>query len=184
VPIICDDLPWVDGGVVFSGNTRRFEDLIEYQYDYLLNLDGKLTKEEAQEIERIGENAEKIRNQEYSNTTPAKDLLAYWPGKFWKSIDAYKPTQVVSNNDKTEFFILQGEKDYQITMVDYSIWREEVGTKDNVKMMSFPNLTHLFTPTESKKPGPSDYFMPHNVDEQVILEIADWIKLVVPEHSE
>jgi hypothetical protein len=71
---------------------------------------------------------------------------------------------------------MQGEKDYQITMVDFGIWRKEVGMMPNVKLLSFPGLTHLFTPTDADRPSPQDYFLPNNVDEQVILELADWVK--------
>ncbi len=40
--------------------------------------------------------------------------------------------------------ILQGERDYQVTMDDYRAWREAVGNRQRVVMKSHPSLNHLF----------------------------------------
>lgn len=177
MPLIADSLKSVvDGTILFSANARRLEDLIEYQMEYLTNYDGEIVDEEAKLIETNTRKAEIIRNNEYSAATPAKDLLAYWPGKFWKGIDAYSPIDIVKANRNTPFLILQGEKDYQITMTDFNLWKSNVGNQENVSVKSYPNLTHLFTPATAKKPGPNDYFVPQNVSYEVITDIAEWIK--------
>lgn len=176
MPQVADSLPWLDGAILFSSNARRLENVIAYQYDYLNKLNDVVPSAEDQKT--LDEVIQKINENSYPADAPAKEMLAYWPGTFWKGIHDYDPTEVLAKNSKTEFFIMQGEKDYQITMEDFTLWREKVGSKDNVKMMSFPGLTHLFTPTESETPGPLDYLSPGNVDEQVILEIADWIRFL------
>jgi len=40
--------------------------------------------------------------------------------------------------------ILQGERDYQVTMDDFSKWRRALGERSNVKFKSYPGLNHLF----------------------------------------
>ncbi len=180
MPLIADSLDVLDGAVLLSSNARRLEDLIEYQMDYLTNFDGTISSEEAKIIEENKLKAQRIREGNYSENTSSDDLLAYWPGTFWKGIEDYNPVTTVKENTETPFLILQGEKDYQITMVDFNIWKDSVGNQANVRMLSFPNLTHLFTPTEAEKPSPNDYFLPNNVNETVIYEIADWIKYLIP----
>ncbi len=179
MPLIADSLKSLNGAILFSGNARKLEDLIEYQMHYLTGLDGVITEEEAKIINENEVKANLIRDNNFSSKTSSDSLLAYWPGTFWKGVKNYDPVSTLESNKTTEFFIMQGEKDYQITMEDFSIWTKNVGTQSNVKLQSFKNLTHLFAPTQSKKSGPNDYFIPNNVDEQVILEIADWIRLVV-----
>lgn len=180
MPLIADSLKNnLDGAILFSANARKLEDLIEYQMKYLTEFDGEITKEEAKIITENTKKANDIRTLNYTQETSAEDLLAYWPGTFWKGIANYNPVSQLNANTTTPFFILQGEKDYQITITDFEIWRTAVGAKDNVKMQSYPNLTHLFTTSINDKPSPADYFLPNNVEFQVIWDMADWIKLVV-----
>ena len=176
MPLIADSLKEVDGAILFSSNARRLEDLIEYQMHYLTNWDDVLTDEEKEVVDLNTARAQDIRTNNYTDTTSAENLLAYWPGKFWKGIDAYNPVEHVRHNTTTPFFIMQGEKDYQITMVDFALWTDAVGSQENVVLKSYPNLTHLFTPTSSEKPGPNDYFLPNNVDGEVIKDIVEWVK--------
>ncbi|HAY89555.1 MAG TPA: hypothetical protein DCY51_08955 [Bacteroidetes bacterium] len=179
MPLIADSLGNdLDGAVLFSANARRLEDLIAYQMKYLTEYDEIITDDEEQIIIENTARAQNIRDGNYTSETTAENLLAYWPGTFWDGIKDYNPVSTLKQNTTTPFFIMQGEKDYQITMVDFGIWRQEVGMMPNVKLLSFPGLTHLFTPTDADRPSPQDYFLPNNVDEQVILELADWVKYV------
>lgn len=177
MPLIADSLgSTLSGGVLFSANARRLEDLIIYQMKYLTSYDDEISSDEDDIIRENTLNAEKIRTGNFSLETPSSELLAYWPGTFWRGVSTYDPVQVLSENRKTPFLILQGEKDYQITMVDFEIWKKNVGEHKNVILKSYPNLTHLFTPSTSSKPGPNDYFVPQNVSIQVINDIAEWMK--------
>lgn len=176
MPLIADSLRRrLDGAILFSANARRLEDLIEYQMKYLTGFDALITDDEEQMIIENTARARNIRQGNYSDSTAADVLLAYWPGKFWKGIADYNPVATVLKNDTTPFLILQGEKDYQITMEDFAMWENAVGNKPNIKMKSFEGLTHLFTPTDAEIGSPQDYFIPNNVDEKVINEIAMWV---------
>lgn len=177
MPLVADSLSHsLDGAILFSANARRLEDLIEYQMKYLTGFDDLITDDEEQIIIENIARARNIRNGDFTDSTSSENLLAYWPGAFWKGIANYDPVATLKDNSKTPFLILQGEKDYQITMEDFAIWEKEAGTMPNVKMKSFPGLTHLFTPTDADRGSPQDYFAPNNVDEIVIDEITEWVK--------
>jgi len=179
MPLIADSLgDLINGAILFSGNSSRLEDLIDYQMEYLTSFDGEISKAEAKIIKENTERAQNIRTNDYTDSTSAELLLGYWPGKFWKGIDNYSPVSTLSANKKMPFFIMQGEKDYQIPMKEYEKWQEVVGTQPNVTMRSYPGLTHLFTPTQAERSSPQDYFSPNNVDFQVIWDMADWVKYV------
>jgi hypothetical protein len=175
MPLIADSLRNLDGAILFSANARRLEDLIMYQMAYLTEFDGTIDDEEKELIEQNKKGFDNIKNRTYTDTTSAEELLAYWPGLFWKGIEKYNPVEQVANDSNTNYLILQGEKDYQITMVDFNLWQKGLVEHPNAELKSFENLTHLFTPTKSKKPGPSDYFMPGNVSIDVIETIANWV---------
>jgi pimeloyl-ACP methyl ester carboxylesterase len=177
MPLIANTLePSLDGAILLSANARRLEDLIDYQMRYLTGFDDLITDEEEQIIIENTARSRNIRNGDYTDSTSAENLLAYWPGTFWRGVSAYDPVATVQSNSVTPFFLLQGEKDYQITMEDFATWKTAVGDMPNVSMQSFPGLTHLFTPTDANRGSPQDYFVPSNVDEGVIEAIAAWVK--------
>lgn len=175
MPMIADSSGYLDGAILFSANARPLNELMVYQVKYLSGLDGDTSKAERKVINDAIKRSEKVKNGEYYESTPASELMAYWPGSFWMSIAEYDQVETALSLS-TPLLIMQGEKDYQITMTDYAIWQKALGAKENVKMLSYPDLTHLFTPTDKEMSSPADYFMPQNVEEKCILDIAEWIK--------
>ena len=71
--------------------------------------------------------------------------------------------------------ILQGERDYQVTMTDFGLWKAAVGSAKGVVMKSYPPLNHLFVAGAGKS-LPAEYNKPGHVDPQVIADIAAFIK--------
>ena len=59
-------------------------------------------------------------------------------------------------------------------MEDFSMWKEALGDKENWQMISYPGLTHLFTPGQ-KSEGADAYAREAKVDAQVIEDIAEFI---------
>ncbi|MGB0851464.1 MAG: DUF3887 domain-containing protein, partial [Bacteroidia bacterium] len=67
MPLIADSLgSSLSGGVLFSANARRLEDLIIYQMEYLTSYDDEITSDEDDIIRENTLNAEKIRTANYS----------------------------------------------------------------------------------------------------------------------
>ena len=46
--------------------------------------------------------------------------------------------------------ILQGERDYQVTMADLHGWRDALSDRTDVTIKSYPALNHLFIAGEGK----------------------------------
>ncbi len=72
--------------------------------------------------------------------------------------------------------ILQGERDYQVTMEDFEIWQNKLAGGSNVTFVSYPALNHLFIPGQGKS-TPSEYMdKQKHVSAEVIQDISTWIK--------
>jgi fermentation-respiration switch protein FrsA (DUF1100 family) len=71
--------------------------------------------------------------------------------------------------------VLQGERDYQVSMKDFEGWKKALNGHDNVRFKSYPKLNHLFMEGEGKS-QPKEYGVPGHVSGDVIDEIAGWIK--------
>jgi len=72
------------------------------------------------------------------------------------------------------FLILQGERDYQVTMDDFTKWKQALEGRKDVRFRSYPKLNHLFVAGEGPA-APAEYMIPGNVAEEVVQDIAAWI---------
>ena len=59
-------------------------------------------------------------------------------------------------------------------MADFAIWQEAFGAKENWTLITYPGLTHCFTPG-LKSEGANVYARPEKVDAAVIQDIADFV---------
>jgi len=70
--------------------------------------------------------------------------------------------------------VAQGERDYQITLVDFEGWKKALEGKKNATFKLFPDLNHHFMP--GKGPStPREYDEPNHVAKAVIEELAGWV---------
>ena len=70
--------------------------------------------------------------------------------------------------------ILQGERDYQVTMKDFALWHAALDGRRNVTFHSYPKLNHLFIAGEGKA-TPAEYQNPGHVAPEVVEDMAAWI---------
>lgn len=79
--------------------------------------------------------------------------------------------------------ILQGERDYQVTMEDFAGWQAAYGEDERVTLISFPRLNHFFMESgdQVRLSLPQDYEIPAFVDWPVIETMVEWIGLIDPD---
>ena len=76
---------------------------------------------------------------------------------------------------KQPMLILQGERDYQVTMADDVVkWRAALDGKADVTFHTYPALNHFFLPGTGKS-VPAEYDTLGHVPVDVISDIASWI---------
>jgi fermentation-respiration switch protein FrsA (DUF1100 family) len=101
-------------------------------------------------------------------------LISGAPASYWLDLRGYDaPT--AAKSVKQPMLVLQGERDYQVTMDEFARWNVALAGKSNVTFHSYPALNHLFIGGTGKS-LPAEYEIPGHVDEAVIRDIAEWIK--------
>lgn len=151
-PRIGADDPSLAGLIILAGTTRPLLDVAREQLTYLATLTpGAVNPDEGL--------------QALKNAAPAS---------YWKDLDAYKPSEVAATL-KMPMLILQGERDYQVTLADLQGWRDAVGGRKDVTIKSYPTLNHLFMAGEGKA-TPAEYERPGHVADFVLDDIAAWIR--------
>jgi uncharacterized protein len=176
MPMAASELKNVAGFIMLAGNARPLEDLVVEQYNYIFNLED-MTKEKQQELDKI--KAQEAVVETLSADKPAPDtLLLNVPKSYWLSLNNYKQVDVFSDvvrNLSLPFLILQGQKDYQVTMTDFNLWQSASEGEEIVSMKSYPDLDHLFMYSEGKS-TPQSYMTPAFVSKEVIDDIVEWVK--------
>lgn len=144
--------PALAGLVILAGATRPLLDAAREQLTYLGSLNpGGLSVDEG-----------------------IKMLAKAAPESYWKDLDSYNPGETAAKLTMP-MLVLQGERDYQVTMADLEGWRKALNGKPGVTIKSYPTLNHLFMPGEGKS-RPSEYEQPGHIPDFVLDDIAAWIK--------
>lgn len=158
--------------ILLAGNARPLEKLIEEQYDYLYKLNPSLELQEA--IKKVTTQIAVLTSKSFNENTPKEQLPFNLSGYYWKSVMDYNPLKEVKNV-KIPMLILQGERDYQVTMVDFELWKSTLKNNKKASFISYPSLNHLFMSGENTS-EPKEYMVKGNVDEMVINDIFNFIE--------
>ena len=143
------------------------------QTRYAAMLDGKITPEEQVRLDAMTKLVADVRALKPSDppiVTPSFSA----PASYWLDLRGYDPP-LAATRLKQPMFVLQGDRDFQVTMDDLDAWKRALGSRANVQVKSYPALNHLFIAGS----GPStlaEYDQPGHVQESVVDDIATWIK--------
>lgn len=163
----------IRGLIIMAGTTRYLEDVILDQVNYIIYLDGKISEEEKSRLEEIKAAVEKIKNLNSSNSGQSQENILGAPAEYWLDLRGYNPAET-AGKVKQPMLILQGGRDYQVTIEDFNGWKKALSSRKDVEFRFYPELNHLFiegqgtiTPEEYQKAG--------HIAKKVIDDIARWI---------
>ncbi len=162
------------GLVLLAANTRNLQTLILGQFEYLFSLEGEISEENEKKLGEIKKSISVLEDPEALALAEDKDLPLGLPAEYWKALLDYDLKTVVRALSMP-ILVLQGERDYQVTMEDFSGWKEILAGKPNVSYKSYPRLNHLFIEGDSKS-TPAEYEKPGKVSGEVVGDIASFIK--------
>jgi dienelactone hydrolase len=152
------------GLVLMAGNVRPLEDLLVEQVEYMGIKGDQLDRSKALQV--------KVKKLEPGDEdSPA---LGGLPVSYWVDLKGYDPAAAAKTLG-IPMLILQGERDYQVTMTDFALWKTAVGAAKGVLLKSYPSLNHLFVAGEGKS-LPTEYSKPGHVAPAVIDDIARFVK--------
>jgi len=162
------------GFISLAGSTRPLEDLILEQVSYLLSLDNPPVEAQQKKIDELRQQIARVKSAELSNQTLASELPLGIPASYWLDLRDYDPAVAAQKIDKP-LLILQGERDYQVTMADFARWKSALEAHPRATCLSYPQLNHLFIAGQGKS-SPAEYFTPGNVAAAVIDDVAAWVQ--------
>ncbi|MEI9948702.1 MAG: alpha/beta fold hydrolase [Pseudomonadota bacterium] len=172
-PRIAKDNPTLAGMIVLAGPTRPLQDVLIEQYEYLSSLDPTNTTlvskiDNAKKFKRLIEDPSLRADQDVELPTGGTVKGAYF-----LDMRGYEPA-TIARALGCKVLVLQGERDYQVTMQDFEGWKKKLDSKKGATLRTYPSLNHLFV-SGSGTPGPSEYERPGHVDDAVVQDIGEWI---------
>jgi hypothetical protein len=175
--------PWVaskskdvSAVVMLAGTGRPLEDLADEQLEYLLS--DKFPPETVKKkMEEYKKHTDLVRDPKKLKKAEANELPFGASPYYWESIKNYNVINTAKKL-KQPILILQGERDYQVKMVDFNGLKKELGSDPKNKFKSYEGLNHLFQ--KGDKPSkPDEYMEPGNMDVRVINDLGDFVKSII-----
>ena len=139
------------GIISLAGLTSDFQETLIDQITYLASLNGKQVDAKAE----------------------ADKIMSSLPQSYRDFQSAYNSVETAKKL-KLPILILQGERDYQVTMEDYGNWRMGLIRNKNAQFKSYPKLNHMMQ-EGSGKSTPLEYNNYAPVAQYVIMDIVNFI---------
>lgn len=172
IPRIAKETPLAAGYVILGGNTRRTEELIVEQVEYIASLpDSPMTKEQIADLKGSAKEVKALTAADKDN--PAKKPFGI-PASYWLDLDKYKPAEEIKNVDKP-ILALHGGRDYQVTDKDFAGWTAALTGKKGAMLKRYADLNHLFM-SGAGKAVPDEYKAAGKVSSIVLDDVAAFVR--------
>lgn len=169
-PRLIKENPQLQGAVMLAANARPLEDLVLEQTEYIMAETGDVNPVSLKLINKGIAEVKKVKNMDSEVEEP---LLLGLSKAYWLSMNKYDLIKEAKASKKP-MLVLQGERDYQVTMIDFNIWKDKFARSKNWNFQSYSDLNHLFMTGEGMS-LPKEYLKPGLVSEKVIQDIARFI---------
>ncbi|MEP6781427.1 MAG: alpha/beta fold hydrolase [Gemmatimonadaceae bacterium] len=167
----------IAGLIIMAGATElNLGEQMDRQYDYIISISGADSDKVRKVVEPARPGIARIRSltaADANDTKPIPGMGGTSP-KYWVDLATPSPATEM-RTVSIPSLVLQGMRDYQVTPDQLEVWLKAVGPRKNMTVIRYPSLTHLFTSGEGT-PRPQEYAVPKNVDPQVSIDIAEWIR--------
>jgi fermentation-respiration switch protein FrsA (DUF1100 family) len=171
-PRIAAGTPAVAGVILLAGNVRTLDELLVDQVRYQASLAGPMTPAIQQLIDLAETSRKEITDPNLKPGDTVHVLQSTVPASYILDLRSYHPDTVAASL-KIPMLILQGERDYQVTMKDFAMWMSSLVSRANVTFHSYPALDHFFFPGTGPA-TPAEYIRPNHVQVDVVGDIAAW----------
>jgi dienelactone hydrolase len=173
-PRIAATDPELAGVLLLAGPSRSMADVLIEQVEYILSLDAKPSEEQKAAVARIKAQAPKLKDPNLSPDTPAEEMPLGQSAVYWLSLRDLSPVETAVKI-KQPILVLQGGRDYQVTMEDFDGWKKALAARKDATLKSYPKLNHLFAEGVGKA-KPAEYQEEGHVAKEVVDDVAAWVK--------
>lgn len=171
LPRIAGQTKDVKGIILLAANARPIQELMLEQTEYLSANDSasEVSKEDLDSMKNM---VNKINSL---TTADLKDTIGVFSisNSYWLDLNKYDQVSTAAKL-KLPMLILHGDRDYQVTAQDFSLWKSGLKTSKYAKFKSYPDANHFFISGIGKS-LPGEYDQPGNVEKQVIDDISSFI---------
>jgi len=161
----------IAGYIMLAGTPRPIYDLMEEQCNYISEGDENVRILSDPMIKGAQKLREAINDRE---KYPDSEEILFGTLKYWRSLEEGDTKAMCREYLKLPIFLGHGERDYQVLVRDYNIWKDIFEGMNNVKFTLYPKLNHLFI-TGDKKSKPDEYAEPGFVSQELLEDIIKWI---------
>jgi len=174
LPRIAEAEPRPAGLIALAGSTLPLPEKIVEQTRYLASLDGAVSGPEQQHLDMIEQLVGSLRAAlDGTGPTPEGSILGA-PFGYYRDLEQHDPPAGAAALG-LPIFVLQGTRDYQVTLEDFERWKTALSEKPFACLATYDGLDHLFR-AGSGPSGPEDYQRQAPVAPRVIDDIAAWIE--------
>lgn len=171
-PRIASQSPEIKGIILAAAPARKLTDLIAEQTMYMYNISGDTSARGKQQFVTNMDLIGKSRLLKLGDMAPDSVILGT-PAAYWVDLNNYDQVATMKRLNKP-VLVLQGNYDFQVSVIDYNLWKTGLAGNKNVSMKLYPELNHLLS-IQKEKGTSAQYRMPGNVSAEVIDDIAEWI---------
>lgn len=172
-PRIANGDAQIAGLILLSAQSEPIEQLALAQTKYVAALSGIPTQQAQEQVKLAQDSVNQIESPELKQGDTVNFLGANSPASYWLDLRGYHPEKVAASLP-IPMLILQGERDYQVPIADFNVWKAALSAKKNATLEAFPGLNHMFV-AGTGPASPREYGKPGHVDEPVIAAISSWI---------
>jgi dienelactone hydrolase len=146
--------------------------IVELTLEQLAHLRGVADEGQRATLDSAASQLRRLARRE----APADEHVLGAPASYWYDLDRRDPMGTAQGL-RIPIFVVQGGRDYQVTVTDYDRWREALRSRGQVTFQLYPNLNHLFM-AGSGTATPAEYTATAgHVAPEVVVALADWISL-------
>ena len=164
--------PKLAGIVVMAGAVRSLDQSILDQTIYIAKSDGTVTEAEQNMIDEAAKTVDIVGKLTVADAQAGK-LVSGAPASYWLDLRGFDPPAAAAKLTM-RMLVLQGGRDYQVTIDDFEKWKTALAGKPNAQCTVYPSLNHLFI-TGTGKSVPAEYSTPGHLAVEVVNDIARWI---------
>lgn len=157
------------GAMMLAATARPIDEVLVEQLEYVAGLPQNAAPEAQAQLSAALAQARRLGSREAAGS----ELVLGAPAAYFYALADRDDVGAALGVD-IPLLLLQGERDYQVTMKDFELWRSALRERPATSFQSFPSLNHLFV-TGSGPSTPVEYGQPGFVSEDVIAAIHDWI---------
>jgi len=163
------------GLILLAGLARPVEDAALQQTDYIAHLKGEPGAPEQARLNQLKAEVALVKKLDPKSDNPP--IALGLPTTWWLNVKGYDPPAAAKKLG-IPILVLQGERDFQVTMQDFSLWKSALATTKTT-FHSYPTLNDLFISGDGKG-SPAEYHGPGNLSPAVVDDIAAWLS--TPKH--